>query len=270
MEIITSSREDVSMQHTIELESINKTFHHKDAEVHVLQNINLAIKQGEFLTIVGASGCGKSTLLRIIAGLDSEYEGSLKINNQTIRTTGTDRGMVFQDHRLYPWLSVAENIGFGIDNIKKVEKQKIISYYIDLMGLNGFERAKPHQLSGGMSQRVAIARALVKKPKIILFDEPFGALDALTRIQMQQEILKLREKEEMTMILVTHDIEEAILLGDRVLVMSKNPGRITQDIQLKLSRPRDRNSPEFVRIKEKIFNMFFSELKVEKFEDYSI
>lgn len=270
MSILTSSREDVITQHKIKLENINKTFQHKDAEVHVLQNINLNIKQGEFLTIVGASGCGKSTLLRIIAGLDNDYEGSLKINNQAIRTIGTDRGMVFQDHRLYPWLSVEENIGFGIDSIGKIEKQKVISYYIDLMGLNGFEKAKPHQLSGGMSQRVAIARALVKKPEIVLFDEPFGALDALTRIQMQQEILKIREKEAMTMILVTHDIEEAILLGDRVLVMSKKPGRISQDIQLKLSRPRDRNSPEFVRIKEKIFNMFFSELKVEKIEDFSI
>lgn len=158
MSILTSSREDVITQHKIKLENINKTFQHKDAKVHVLQNINLSIKQGEFVTIVGASGCGKSTLLRIIAGLDNEYEGSLKINNQAIRTVGTDRGMVFQDHRLYPWLSVEENIGFGIDFIGKAEKQKVISYYIDLMGLNGFEKAKPHQLSGGMSQRVAIAR----------------------------------------------------------------------------------------------------------------
>lgn len=252
------------------LENISKTFKTKEKTTNVLSDINVTVYEGEFITIIGASGCGKSTLLRIIAGLDTEYEGVLKIDNQITKTISQNRGMVFQDHRLFPWMTVEENIAFGLNNHTQEQRKEIVRYYIDLIGLHGFEKAKPSQLSGGMSQRVAIARALSIQPDILLFDEPFGALDAMTRISMQQEVLNIREKEKTTMMLVTHDIEEAILLGDRVLVMSRNPGRIATEIPVELSHPRNRNSIEFLRLKEKIFDIFFSDLKVEKIEDFSI
>lgn len=254
----------------VELEHIHKSFTTESQTIQVLSDINVSVKEGEFVTILGASGCGKSTLLRIIAGLDTTYEGTMKIDGKMTNTIGQNRGMVFQDHRLFPWMTVEENIGFGLDKLNTKERQVVVKYYIDLIGLNGFEKTKPSQLSGGMSQRVSIARALAIKPDIVLFDEPLGALDAMTRIQMQQEILKIREKETTTMILVTHDIEEAILLGDRVLVMSKDPGQIAFEIPIPLSRPRDRNSSDFLIIKERIFNIFFSDLKVEKVEDFTI
>lgn len=254
----------------VELQINSKQFKSNKKTFEVLKDIHIRVKEGEFVTILGASGCGKSTLLRIIAGLETDFDGILKIDQQEVKSIGQNRGMVFQDHRLYPWMTVEENIGFGLGNRKASEKQKIVQHYIDLIHLNGFEKAKPGQLSGGMSQRVAIARALALQPDILLLDEPFGALDAMTRIRMQQEVLNIREQEKTTMILVTHDIEEAILLGDRVFVMSKNPGQIAAEIPVELSHPRDRNSIEFLRLKEKIFNMFFADLKVEKVEDFSI
>lgn len=254
----------------VQLEHIHKSFTTETQSIQVLSDINVSVKEGEFVTILGASGCGKSTLLRIIAGLDTTYEGTMRIDGKKTNTIGQNRSMVFQDHRLFPWMTVEENIGFALNKLNIKDRQEVIKYYIDLIGLNGFEKSKPSQLSGGMSQRVAIARALAIKPDIVLFDEPFGALDAMTRIQMQQEVLKIREKETTTMILVTHDIEEAILLGDRVLVMSKNPGQIAFEIPIRLSRPRDRNSSDFLSIKERIFDIFFSDLKVEKVEDFSI
>lgn len=260
----------MSIANKVTLEHISKSFTTKDQTIQVLNDIDIKVNEGEFVTIIGASGCGKSTLLRIIAGLETEFEGTLKIDNVVTTTIGQNRGMVFQDHRLFPWMTVEENIGFGLHKHTSIEKQKVVNYYIDLIGLKGFEKAKPAQLSGGMSQRVAIARALAIQPDILLFDEPFGALDAMTRIRMQQEVLKIREKEQTTMMLVTHDIEEAILLGDHVLVMSKNPGQIAVKIPIVLSHPRDRNSAEFLHLKEKIFNIFFSDLKVEKVEDFSI
>lgn len=254
----------------VALENVSKTYKTKDKITNVLRNINVQVYEGEFVTIIGASGCGKSTLLRIIAGLDTDYEGTLKIDNEVTKTISQNRGMVFQDHRLFPWMTVEENIAFGLQNYPKNHRKEIVQHYIELIGLKGFEKSKPSQLSGGMSQRVAIARALALQPDILLFDEPFGALDAMTRIRMQQEVLNIREKERTTMILVTHDIEEAILLGDRVLIMSKNPGQIASEIKIELSHPRDRNSVEFLHVKEKIFNIFFSDLKVEKVEDFSI
>ena len=254
----------------VELKVNSKNFTSKKQTVEVLKDIHIKVQEGEFVTILGASGCGKSTLLRIVAGLETDFDGNLKIDNEETKSIGQNRGMVFQDHRLFPWMTVEENIGFGLQNKQVAEKQKIVQHYINLIHLNGFEKAKPSQLSGGMSQRVAIARALAIRPDILLLDEPFGALDAMTRIRMQQEVLNIRTKEQTTMMLVTHDIEEAILLGDRVLVMSKNPGQIAAEIPVTLSHPRDRNSVEFLRLKEKIFNMFFADLKVDKVEDFSI
>lgn len=243
------------------IERLYKTYFTQGNEIAALKDINLSINKGEFVSIVGSSGCGKSTLLRIIAGLDNGYVGAVLLDGARISRPGLDRGMVFQEHRLLPWLTVEQNIAFGLNSNGLETKSRIVREHIDLVGLNGFATAYPHQLSGGMAQRVAIARALVNRPQILLLDEPFGALDALTRIQMQQEILRLWEMERTTMILVTHDIDEAIFLGDRVAVMSNRPrpGAIKKVVPVVLSRPRDRTSYEFVRIRKEIFTEFFAE-----------
>lgn len=244
------------------IENLSKSFTVNNEAVNVLQNINLEIKEGEFISIVGHSGCGKSTLLKIIAGLVDFNAGVVTLGGKEIKEPGTDRGMVFQEHRLLPWLTIKDNVAFGLYNISKSEKKKVVAEHIDLVGLEGFEKAYPHQLSGGMAQRAAIARSLVNRPKVLLLDEPFGALDALTRIQMQKEILRIWEKERTTMILVTHDIDEAIFLGDRVVVMSSRPGTIKNVVPVELPRPRDRNSNDFGYIRKKIFTEFFKEEEV--------
>jgi sulfonate transport system ATP-binding protein len=238
------------------IERLNKKYKVQHGELSALKDINLAIKEAEFLSIVGASGCGKSTLLRIIAGLENGYEGIVMIGGSRINGPGLDRGMVFQEHRLIPWLSVEDNIAFGLNG---GQNGRLVSEHLELIGLSGFAKAYPHQLSGGMAQRVAIARALVNRPKVLLLDEPFGALDAITRIQMQFEILRIWELERTTMILVTHDIEEAIYLGDRVVVMSSQPGKIKRTLSVDLPRPRNRNGREFTNIKKSIYKDIFSD-----------
>lgn len=241
------------------IEGIHKEFAGREGEVTVLEHINLDIHSGEFVSIVGSSGCGKSTLLRIIAGLDTDYEGTVALGAERVAKPGLDRGIVFQEHRLLPWLTVRENIAFGLKEGLETKNSKIVQEHIDLVGLTGFEKSYPHQLSGGMAQRVAIARAFINRPKVLLLDEPFGALDALTRIQMQQEILRIWEAERTTMILVTHDIEEAVYLGDRIVVLSNRPGTVKKIIPVELSRPRDRSSHDFVQIRKAIYREFFSE-----------
>ncbi|BBB89614.1 MAG TPA: ABC transporter ATP-binding protein [Methylomusa anaerophila] len=241
------------------IQGINKRFTSRAGTVSVLENIDLDIHSGEFVSIVGSSGCGKSTLLRVIAGLEEDYEGVVVLGQQPISKPGLDRGIVFQEHRLLPWLTVQGNIAFGLKDGSKTEKDKMVQEHIDLVGLTGFEKAYPHQLSGGMAQRVAIARALINRPEVLLLDEPFGALDALTKIQMQQEILRIWETERTTMILVTHDIDEAVYLGDRIVVMSNRPGTVKRIVPVELPRPRDRSSYEFVQIRKLIFKEFFTE-----------
>jgi len=242
----------------LKLNHLFKSFRVNEAELPVLKDINLSVKPGEFISIVGSSGCGKSTLLRLIVGLENDYQGELLLNEVPIVGTSLDRGIVFQEHRLFPWLTVEKNIGLGLINskISQLEKDKIVHEHIALVGLVGFEAAYPHQLSGGMSQRVAIARALVNRPKILLLDEPFGALDALTRAHLQQELHNIWEKEGITMILVTHDVEEAIFLGDRVVVMEPRPGRIKKIIDVNLDHPRNRNSLAFAHLREQVLAEF--------------
>ncbi len=247
-------KEDLSIEH------LYKEFQVNNTGVSVLNDINLSIKNGEFISIVGHSGCGKSTLLRIVAGLESCSSGTVTLGGRAISKPGIDRGMIFQDHRLMPWMTVKDNIAFGLYNLSDQEKQKLINEHIELVGLKGFEKAYPHQLSGGMAQRAAIARALVHNPRVLLLDEPFGALDALTRIQLQQEILKIWEKEATTMLLVTHDIDEAIFLGDRVVIMTNRPAAIKKIIKVELPRPRDRTSYEFSQIRRSIYTEFFGEI----------
>jgi sulfonate transport system ATP-binding protein len=225
-------------------------------EVNVLRDVNLEIESGEFICIVGQSGCGKSTLLKIIAGLSNCDSGSVALYGKVIQKPGPDIGMIFQEHRLFPWLTVEENVALGLDRISEYKKLQIVSEYLELVNLAGFESAYPYQLSGGMAQRASIARSLVTNPKVLLLDEPFGALDALTRIQLQQEILRIWKREKTTMILVTHDLDEAIYLGDRVVVMSSRPGSILDVFSIALSRPRDRADALFQRLKTAIYSYF--------------
>jgi sulfonate transport system ATP-binding protein len=213
-----------------------------------LRDILLSINPGEFVCVVGGSGCGKTTLLRIIAGLGSDYEGAVFLDGKQLTGTGLDRGVVFQEHRLLSWLTVRENVAFALASLPPDERGRDIRHYISLVGLDEFEHEYPHQLSGGMSQRVAIARALVGRPEVLLLDEPFASLDALTRMRMQQEILRIWQAERTTVVLVTHDIEEAVYLADRVVIMSPQPGTIRNILPVRLPRPRDRTDREFVRV----------------------
>lgn len=241
------------------IKDLNKYFNVDQEVVQVLRDININIREGEFISIVGHSGCGKSTLLKLIAGLLVYESGSIEINDRKVVAPDIDRGMVFQEHRLLPWMTIKDNIGLGLNHLGSDKKDEIISRHMELVKLTGFENAYPQQLSGGMAQRAAIARALVNSPKFLLLDEPFGALDALTRIKMQKEILRIWEKEKTTMILVTHDIDEAIFLGDRVVVMSSRPGSVQEIIPVEIGRPRDRGSADFAYIKKKILRFFFQE-----------
>jgi sulfonate transport system ATP-binding protein len=239
------------------IRGLTKTFAVNGDTVTALNDISLTVGQGEFVSIIGSSGCGKSTLLRIIAGLETDYEGTAEFSGVPIRGTGLDRGVVFQEHRLFPWLTVRQNVAFGLGNSTSKSDWESVDEHIELVGLKGFEHAYPHQLSGGMAQRASIARALANRPQALLFDEPFGALDALTKIQMQQEVLRIWQSEKATMVLVTHDIDEAVFLGDRVVIMSNRPGTIKKIIPVNLPRPRDRGSYEFTHIRQEIFAEFF-------------
>ena len=244
---------------TLEIKALNKQYQVRGESLSVLEDISLSIKPGEFVSIVGSSGCGKSTLLKLIIGLEDEYQGELLLDGNRLVGTSLERGIVFQEHRLFPWLTVEQNIGIGLLNNTKLsdeEKHKSIQEHIELVGLKDFTKAYPYQLSGGMSQRVAIARALVNRPEVLLLDEPFGALDAFTRAYLQQELQRIWEKEGITMILVTHDVEEAVYLGDRVVVMQPRPGRIKRIVDVPLPRERNRASAAFAAIKEEVLNEF--------------
>jgi sulfonate transport system ATP-binding protein len=235
---------------------LSKHFTLDGAPLEVIKDLNLEIADGEFVAIVGTSGCGKSTLLRLLLGLDSEFSGEISIDGQPVVGIGSERGIVFQEHRLFPWLSVSENIGLALDNepLGIEQKRERIGAILELVGLEKFRRAYPHQLSGGMAQRVAIARGLVASPRLLLLDEPFGALDALTRQQIQDELLKIHERKRITTILVTHDVEEAVYLADRVVILEPRPGRIKDIVDINLPRPRQRSGYEFYRLKEELLH----------------
>jgi sulfonate transport system ATP-binding protein len=219
-----------------------------------IKSINLQFNLGEVISLVGTSGCGKSTLLRIIAGLDFPTSGSVCVHNQPITVPHPEIGIIFQEPRLMPWLNVWENVKFGLWHLAKAEKEKITEETVAKVGLTEFSRLLPRELSGGMAQRVAIARALVTKPSILLLDEPFSALDAFTRMKLQEHLIQIWQYDRPTMILVTHDIEEALVMSDRVIVMRGNPGRIHQVFTIELPRPRKRTDISFQHLKEQILN----------------
>ncbi len=243
---------------TLEIQHLSKSYAVSTGDLAVLDDVTLTIAPGEFVSIVGSSGCGKSTLLRLIVGLEDEYQGQVLLDGERIVGTSLRRGIVFQEHRLFPWLTVAGNIGLGLLNaaLTPGQKRQAVREHIALVGLHGFENAYPHQLSGGMAQRVAIARALVSKPEILLLDEPFGALDALTRAYLQQELHRIWQAEGITMILVTHDVEEAIFLGDKVVVMEPRPGRIRRIVPVDLAYPRERAGLDFSTVKQRVLREF--------------
>lgn len=242
----------------LQLNQVSKSFALPQGRLSVLSPIDLTISPGEFVTLVGKSGCGKSTLLRLIAGLESPSGGAILLGGRPLAGPNLSRGMVFQEPRLFPWMTAEQNVAFGCPkNLSPTEIAETVHRHLKLVGLTGFEKSYPHQLSGGMQQRAAIARALVGRPQVLLLDEPLGALDALTRIQMQKEILRIWQTEKMTMLLVTHDIDEAVYLGDRVLVMGPRPGSLQKIVPVKLTRPRNRGAAAFVKIREGIRREFF-------------
>jgi sulfonate transport system ATP-binding protein len=238
----------------VDIARVSKSFVVNGARIEALRDISLSVEPGAFVSLVGPSGCGKSTLLRLIAGLETADGGGIRVGDRPVRGPGLDRGMVFQDHRLFPWLTVERNILLSLrrTGLPEQQKHKIVRDLIALVGLTGFEQAQPHQLSGGMSQRAAIARALAPHPEILLLDEPFGALDSLTRTHLQTEFLRIWKHEGITMLMVTHDVEEAVFLSDRVVVVEPRPGRIRRVLDISLEKPRRRSDPAFIALKEEI------------------
>ncbi len=233
-------------------------------QLMVLSNINFKLYPREFVCLVGSSGCGKSTLLNIVAGLVSPSTGQILVDGQVVKGPGSDRGMVFQGYTLYPWLSVAQNIAFGLQlrKMPKLEQRERVSYFMNVVGLTQFANSYPKQLSGGMKQRVAIARALASEPAVLLMDEPFGALDAQTKEQMQQFLMELWQQTQITVLMITHDVEEAIFLSQRVHVMSSRPGRLYVDLPVDLPEHRDlemKLSSKFVDIKRDIIHALRNE-----------
>ena len=241
----------------IVIEKVSRNFDNNGGRMAAIQDINLTLNQGEFVCIVGGSGCGKSTLLRAIAGIDPAYEGSIRIEGKEIRSPSKDRGMIFQDHRLFPWLTAEANVAYALNGISRAKKKEKARSHLELVGLKGFEKSYPKQLSGGMAQRCSIARALVNQPSLLLLDEPFGALDAFTKMQMQNELLTIKKNLGSTMILVTHDIEEAVFLADRVIILSQRPGMIKKILKIELPNPKDRNAFEFNRLRKKVYDELF-------------
>jgi sulfonate transport system ATP-binding protein len=236
------------------IRAVSKSYRANGSDLEVLRRLDFTVGAGEFTTIVGASGCGKSTLLRLVIGLDGDYEGDILIDDRRVEEPGADRSIVFQDHRLFPWLTVEQNIALGIEASEpdRGRRRRQVTDYIELVGLSGFERAYPHQLSGGMAQRAAIARALVTEPKVLLLDEPLGALDSLTRAYLQEELLRIWRERRVTVLMVTHDVEEAVYLSDKVIVLEPRPGRIRGIVDVELPHPRDRANPAFVALKERV------------------
>ena len=254
----------------LKIDNVYKEYNGRKGKTVALNGVNLEIKENEFVCVVGPSGCGKSTILNIIAGLLEPTSGAVYLDGKKIEGTGVERGVVFQGYALFPWRTVLKNVMFGLE-IKKVPKEEaetIARKYIKAVGLEGFEDAYPKELSGGMRQRVAIARAYAVNPEVLLMDEPFGALDAQTRVQLQSELLETWENEKKTCFFITHDVEEAIILAQRVVIMSARPGRIKRVVDIDIPYPRTQATklePRFIELKNEIWNEVYQEfLEVRK------
>ncbi|WP_316897843.1 ABC transporter ATP-binding protein [Pseudodesulfovibrio indicus] len=252
----------------LSIDNLGKVFPSNKGDVVALENIDLTVNRGELAVIVGPSGCGKSTLLNIVAGLELASSGAAVLEGSPITGPGADRGMVFQSYTLFPWLTVRKNVEFGLrlKGVPAAERAAIARRYIELVGLAEFENALPRELSGGMKQRVAIARVLANKPVMLLMDEPFGALDAQTRLLLQELLLDVWRQESSTILFITHDIDEAILLADNVYIMSRRPGRIKARVPVDIARPRDHKAsltPEFSKVKSQIMDLLWEEISAD-------
>jgi len=254
----------------IKIEHDNKTYQGVSGDVEALKDVNLHIDENEFIAIVGPSGCGKTTLLNILAGLETYDSGSVTMQGQPIVGPGIDRGVIFQQYALFPWLTVRKNMQFGLKyrNYSKEKQEQITNHYMEMVGLTEFANLYPKELSGGMKQRVAIARGYATSPTVLLMDEPFGALDAQTRAQLQEDLLRTWETERKTIFFITHDVEEAVLLAQRVVMMSARPGRVKQTVKVDLPYPRNQETkilPRFNEIKNHIWaNVYQEYLSVKK------
>lgn len=248
----TESDSALAIKTKLCVEGVNMVFHGVGNQVNVLDDINLEIPEGEFITILGPSGCGKSTLLNIIAGFLKPSSGEVRIDGSPVCGPNPRRIFVFQERGVFPWLTVEGNIGFGLFKMSRQKREECIRHYINLVGLNGFERAYPQELSGGMKQRAEVARALAVNPDMLFLDEPFGALDSITRLGMRKELLRIWELERKTVIFVTHDIEEAVQLADRVVVMSARPARIRRIVEIDIPHPRDISSARYLELRDGI------------------
>ncbi len=235
------------------VEHVSMSFTRDGATLPVLEDIQLNVRQGEFLCIVGPSGCGKSTLLNMMGGFLQPTSGAVRIDGETVRGPDPRRIFVFQERGVFPWLTVEGNIGFGLFKLSRAEREQRIAHYVQMVGLKGFEQAYPTELSGGMKQRLEVARALAVNPDVLFLDEPFGALDSITRLTMRSELLRIWETERNTIIFVTHDIDEAVQLADRVAVMSSRPGRIQQIVDIDIQHPRNINSPRYLELRAGIY-----------------
>jgi NitT/TauT family transport system ATP-binding protein len=221
--------------------------------IRVLDDINLSVAAGEFVCILGPSGCGKSTLLNIAGGFVAPLEGEVSIDGEKVSGPDPRRIFVFQERGVFPWLTVEQNIGFGLFRQSESEKRERIAHYVQLVGLKGFEQSYPRELSGGMKQRLEVARALAVNPDVLYLDEPFGALDSITRLQMRRELLRIWQAERKTILFVTHDIEESVQLADRVVVLSARPGRVRRVVDIPIPHPRDLSDPRYIALRDEIF-----------------
>ncbi|MBA5941816.1 MAG: ABC transporter ATP-binding protein [Methanophagales archaeon] len=250
------------MKHKLKLKlrNVTKMFKTEVGETCALEGVNLEVKPNEFLCIIGPSGCGKTTLLRLVAGLDHPNSGEIILDGKEVEGPSPDRGMVFQEFSLFPWRKVIKNVTIGLEirGVEKKERYRIAQKYIELVGLNGFENSYPYELSGGMKQRVAIARTLATEPAILLMDEPFGSVDAQTRNVLQEELLEIWTRTKKTILFVTHSVDEAIFLADKVAVMSVRPGRITECKNIDIPRPRKRTSIEVNKVREELLMLLKS------------
>jgi NitT/TauT family transport system ATP-binding protein len=240
----------------VRIRGLKKTFHELGkAPVEVLPGIDLDVGEGELVCLLGPSGCGKSTLLNVLGGFETADAGTVEIDGQPVHGPDPRRIFVFQEYGIFPWMTVWDNIAFGLSNKSFAEKTKIVDHYIELVGLKGFEATFPQQLSGGMRQRVSVARALAVKPDIIFMDEPLGALDSLTRLKMRAELLRIWQEEKPTVLFVTHDVDESVQLADRVVVFSARPGRVVDIVDVRQPHPRDLGTVEYGRLKNRLYEL---------------
>ncbi len=237
----------------LRISGLNVVFPNEGQPIHVLRDIDLAVAEGELVCILGPSGCGKSTLLNVVGGFLAPTSGSVLIDGEAVVGPDPRRIFVFQERGLFPWLTTEENIGFGLDRMAAAERRARIEHYVELVGLAGFERAFPHELSGGMKQRVEVARALAMNPDILYLDEPFGALDSITRLTLRRELLRIWEAERKTILFVTHDIDESVQLADRIVVMSQRPAEVRRIVELDFPHPRDLSSHRYLELRDSIF-----------------